>query len=73
MTQIEILKKYSGCRSHHRGWRLLNVGSSRFRFYYMGDATFKQRPTAEARFEFHRRLVRFWVEDYEPSQVLLAI
>ena len=24
-------------------------------------------PTAEARLEFQRRLVKFWVDDYEPS------
>lgn len=34
------------------------------------EGLYFQYPTAEARLEFHRRLVKFWVEDYQPSQVM---
>lgn len=34
------------------------------------EGLYFQYPTAEARLEFHRRLVKFWVDDYEPSQVM---
>lgn len=34
------------------------------------EGLYFQYPTVEARLEFHRRLVKFWVDDYKPSQVM---
>ena len=34
------------------------------------EGLYFQYPTPEARLEFHRRLVKFWVNDYQPSQVM---
>lgn len=42
----------------------------RYGYRNIVEAVYYHYPTAEARREFHNRLVKHWVDDYQPSQVM---
>ena len=44
--------------------------AQRYGFHSVLQGVFCQFPTREAHDEFHRRLVKYWVTDYQPSQVM---
>ena len=48
----------------------LECRQQQYGFRNVVEGLYFQYPTAEARLEFHRRLVKFWVDDYQPSQVM---
>ena len=44
--------------------------AQRYGFHSVLQGVFCQFPTREAHDEFHKRLVKYWVTDYQPSQVM---
>ena len=44
--------------------------AERYGFHSVLQGVFCQFPTTDARNEFHKRLVKYWVTDYQPSQVM---
>ena len=44
--------------------------AQRYGFHSVLQGVFFQFPTREAHDEFHNRLVKYWVTDYQPSQVM---